>query len=686
MQPLNPFTFLVSHIVLTAAICLLLVVASRFIRYTWPRGWFLANATHLAAFVLYAHQYTGNRFFTIVIANTLLVYSSFLTADVSAELLMARKPRVLCPAVLIPTFGLFLVFTYLVPSMAGRTILLSLASAMPFVVVLVRIAGAKRRSLPERFLAAIVAMMAVAFLGRPFFGMPDGVVSFLDVHSASTYTVLAGSLGILGWNAAVLVLLLNIYHYRLLEQATSRAEIGRELQELHAVRPERGESIAELTSRVVRMLCDRFGFDMAAIFLIDKERGVLTLVDHSGVSATLLPMISELDADATLNGASFHSGRAFVQDIVTEYPRNALREALLAANVNSLAAVPVSDLDGPIGSLSIGVRGGPSRLREELPLLEHVGTEVGIAIQGYRLSRYLHDSERNYRAIFDLAADAVFVHDEQGRIIDVNREGCRRLGYSREELIEMDVADIDPNMNRANLPQEMAKTLTEGPVSVETTHRSRQGTTIPTWVHATPIRYGGKPAILAIARDITERKELETELERLAMIDPLTGAANRRAFDRRFAEEIERTARHDYPLVLAIIDIDDFKQVNDQHGHTVGDRVLQEVVQVARAALRRIDVFARYGGEEFVVLLLDTDEADAERILNEMRMAIAEHVFDAQATQLHCTVSIGLAAYDQGEHARRLLERADAQLYRAKAAGKNHVCRICPLADGPAVS
>jgi diguanylate cyclase (GGDEF)-like protein len=157
----------------------------------------------------------------------------------------------------------------------------------------------------------------------------------------------------------------------------------------------------------------------------------------------------------------------------------------------------------------------------------------------------------------------------------------------------------------------------------------------------------------------------------LANVDGLTGLYVRRYFDLRVTEEIERARRFGTSFALVMLDLDDFKRLNDTYGHLVGDRALREVAAVAQRQLRGVDLAARYGGEELAFLLPRTSLADAHAVAERIRAAIAAHDFGGQTI----TASLGVAGWTEAgvEDPERLVERADAALYRAKAAGKNRV-------------
>jgi diguanylate cyclase (GGDEF)-like protein len=165
-------------------------------------------------------------------------------------------------------------------------------------------------------------------------------------------------------------------------------------------------------------------------------------------------------------------------------------------------------------------------------------------------------------------------------------------------------------------------------------------------------------------------------LYELATVDGLTGLYVRRYFDGRLDEELARARRFEHSFSVAILDLDDFKKINDTHGHAVGDRVLQDAAQTMRAAMRGVDIASRYGGEEFAFILPRTGIVDAHAVAERVRSDLAELRVAVGGSQvLRITVSIGVACFPESgaDDADDLLRRADIALYRAKAAGKNRV-------------
>ncbi|HEY0264295.1 MAG TPA: GGDEF domain-containing protein [Granulicella sp.] len=175
---------------------------------------------------------------------------------------------------------------------------------------------------------------------------------------------------------------------------------------------------------------------------------------------------------------------------------------------------------------------------------------------------------------------------------------------------------------------------------------------------------------------LEETEASRNELEELATRDGLTRLFNRRYFMTVLERELSRAVRYAEPLSLLIFDVDDFKLVNDRHGHAAGDQVLEEIARMCAALLRQHDVLARYGGEEFVLLLPRTGEAGAEQVAEKLQAAISALLVDLRRPQkrIGVTVSIGISTLrpeEDGDRMEMLLARADDALYHAKMLGKN---------------
>ncbi|WP_342130654.1 sensor domain-containing diguanylate cyclase [Hydrogenophaga sp. OTU3427] len=178
-----------------------------------------------------------------------------------------------------------------------------------------------------------------------------------------------------------------------------------------------------------------------------------------------------------------------------------------------------------------------------------------------------------------------------------------------------------------------------------------------------------------VAERTRQLEELVQEIHRLSMTDALTGVYNRRSIDERLPSEVERAQRYGRPLAVLFVDLDHFKQINDTHGHPVGDVVLRHMAQRVRETLRGgVDWMARYGGEEFLVVLPETTLEAAVATAERLRECIAaESVEAAGGLVLRVTSSFGVTVCRPGEDSERLLSRVDVLLYEAKLDGRNRV-------------
>ncbi len=165
----------------------------------------------------------------------------------------------------------------------------------------------------------------------------------------------------------------------------------------------------------------------------------------------------------------------------------------------------------------------------------------------------------------------------------------------------------------------------------------------------------------------------------LALIDPLTEINNRLAYNERIAQEYARWKRYQAPLVFTVWDVDNFKKINDTYGHQAGDKVLKVVAKLLSSQVRETDFVARYGGEEFVILLPETDLAHARQVAEKIRAAVESCEFHYRNERVLITISCGLAVFTGADEPDGVFARADAAMYRAKAAGRN-----CCRADGDA--
>jgi diguanylate cyclase (GGDEF)-like protein/PAS domain S-box-containing protein len=262
--------------------------------------------------------------------------------------------------------------------------------------------------------------------------------------------------------------------------------------------------------------------------------------------------------------------------------------------------------------------------------------------------------------------------------LDVNQTECRELGYSREELLTMSVKDIETEFTESQVLEFKAQILQNGEGRFESTHRRKDDTTYPVEVIAKIVEIG-KPYMLSIVRDITERKLVEAEVQQLqeqlkeqALHDPLTGLYNRRYLEESMGREIIRAERYGRPIGIVMCDIDHFKRVNDTYGHLVGDEVLKAFAELLRTNSRGSDIVCRFGGEEFLLLFPDMPTDIAYQRAEEVRASLAAQQIGESIVRV--TASFGVAAFPvDGKTQDALISAVDTAMYQAKKAGRNRV-------------
>lgn len=174
---------------------------------------------------------------------------------------------------------------------------------------------------------------------------------------------------------------------------------------------------------------------------------------------------------------------------------------------------------------------------------------------------------------------------------------------------------------------------------------------------------------------IAELEEKLAQMSRLAHEDPLTGLLNRRGCEVAFARELSRSTRRHSPLSVAMLDIDNFKRINDEYGHATGDAALVHFAHVIGGALRTSDILARVGGEEFLLILPDTDITQAAFTIARIQTTLAAAVLQAGPASLSLTFSAGIARFEAKDTTGNLIDRADFGTRAAKQKGKN--CIVC---------
>jgi diguanylate cyclase (GGDEF)-like protein/PAS domain S-box-containing protein len=291
-----------------------------------------------------------------------------------------------------------------------------------------------------------------------------------------------------------------------------------------------------------------------------------------------------------------------------------------------------------------------------------------------------------YKNLLDVLFDGVYFLDANRVITYWNKAAERISGYSGEEVIGRGCADsvfihVD-ELGVSLCPWELCPAAaclrSKQPQEKEAFLLHKQGHRVPVHLRVTPVTdaSGAVVGVVQVFSDDTSQNEALKrieELERLALLDPATEIPNRRYAENTLTALMEETARYGWTFGVLFADIDNFKLVNDEHGHDVGDRVLRMTAQTLLHAVRTYDVVCRWGGEEFMVLVRNVRAEQVALVAEKCRALVAQSKLSTGVALVGVTISLGATVVQSDDSIATLLRRADQLMYRSKQAGKNRV-------------
>ncbi len=297
----------------------------------------------------------------------------------------------------------------------------------------------------------------------------------------------------------------------------------------------------------------------------------------------------------------------------------------------------------------------------------------------------LQRSELHLRALFDAIPDRVWLKDTVGAFIMCNPPAASAFGLSAQELTGRTEWEVSPSADEQPGQQDtdIRALRSQAPVMYEQAMPLVPGGSddgvFEVVKRAVFDQHGDPIGVLGMARDVTERKRAEAQIERLAFYDPLTGLCNRRLFHERLAQAMAASVRNQQWGAVCFIDLDNFKDLNDTQGHDQGDLLLQQVGRRLQEVVREQDTVGRLGGDEFVVLLetMGPDEDVAALYANTVGQKLLQALtvpYDLRSGPQHNTPSIGITLFrDHEDRVEDVLKRADLAMYQSKSAGRNTV-------------
>jgi diguanylate cyclase (GGDEF)-like protein/PAS domain S-box-containing protein len=299
---------------------------------------------------------------------------------------------------------------------------------------------------------------------------------------------------------------------------------------------------------------------------------------------------------------------------------------------------------------------------------------IEMALKLHAVKEEIKEKESILNAIINSVRDALVMVDNFGAVTLFNPAAEELFGYTKEEMLGKDIHkmllkdDADFQAYKESFSSNVI--IDDYEKIKELKARHKNGHVIDVEVSISTLKVKENNYFVGLVRDISERVRVREALEKLSVTDYLTNTYNRRYFITKLEEEIERVKRFGREFSLAMLDMDHFKDINDQFGHDIGDTVLKSVVSMIKGRIRNVDCLARWGGEEFMILLADTPVDKARVLIEELRHGISKINIPGA---VNFTGSFGLAGYNSGDTAETLLQKADSLMYEAKSAGRNCV-------------
>ena len=484
-----------------------------------------------------------------------------------------------------------------------------------------------------------------------------------------------------------------------------------ELSVLHAVATAGAQAsdVETLIEKSVRAISERLYPEILfGVGLIDEKTNVLQgyIMSQSKLDNRILPL------GQGITGRVISSGQPIQLDDIEQEPDY----ISLYPSIQSELCVPLKTAERTIGVLNAESTHLSAFNEADEQLMMTFAGQLAVAIERVRLyQQAVQTAERRavlYRAAQEISAsldeNQVYraIHTAVSQLMPCEDLLIALLDASRDEIQAVYMVENEQSLTPGRFPSwqglsgraiatgkslkidDFTRDYTDVPVVIFGEDRTRSALVVPLLVKGRAIGALSAQSCTINAYSIDDQEMLEllaahaaiaienarlfAEVQQLATHDSLTGVYNRHHFFLLSKSEVERARRYNIPLSLIILDIDNFKQVNDTFGHAMGDQVLQTVAQRCRSHLRDADLMGRYGGEEFVILLPLTDIDDSQGVAERLRQDIETANLETGRGTL--TISLGVAVWDETcKNAEALLERADQALYMAKNAGKNRV-------------
>jgi len=289
-----------------------------------------------------------------------------------------------------------------------------------------------------------------------------------------------------------------------------------------------------------------------------------------------------------------------------------------------------------------------------------------------RIKNIIKYEENVYETLLNLSMDGIYLGNDRGGILDCNENIHRMLGYTKEEFLNLPLADLMPEDQRKGFSVERETDLKN--FHREVMIKKKDGTLLSAEVSTSTLEIEEEKRKITFLRDITERKNMEKRLKELSRKDGLTQLYNRRYIFKKLKSEVKKSNKNVLPLSISLIDIDHFKKINDVFGHMMGDEVLKSIAKALQENLRDEDHIGRYGGEEFLIILPNTKSEEALKVIQRIKTIINQLIWkDEKLTVSFSGGIVEINSKNSSTKLEEMVDEVDKLLYRAKNNGRNRI-------------
>ncbi len=414
---------------------------------------------------------------------------------------------------------------------------------------------------------------------------------------------------------------------------------------------------------------------------MEKKARILVVEDERFVAEDTKRILEKFGYDVL---AFVSSGEEAVKVAEEELPDLVFMDIILEGDMNGIDAAEqiYSRFDIPVVYLTADrAENGLHKAKKTGPFgyilkpfeERDLYNSVEMALYKHKMEKELRDSEERYRSLVENISEIVYSLDENAVVTYVSPNIESVSGYSPSEIIGKRFTEFIYEKNLTGRMNKLQEIMSERNEATDFQFLTKSGKS--PWLRTTgrPILKDNRVmGVRGTLVDISERKLVEEELVYMATHDQLTGLSNRALFNDRLAVELTRARRNPKKLAVMLLDLDEFKEINDEFGHSFGDRLLKTVSRSLRGLLRESDTVARMGGDEFLLLLSEVTHVDdianiAQKIIDAFQKPIS-----VDNHELNITTSLGVAIYPKnGQDAETLIKNADIAMYSVKNHGRN---------------